>query len=83
MSETWFPISSLPEGRRVLLFFREGEKGNGEVSSAMVFFNGSDNVRKWTFWTWGGPNSGSDWRRCEKPTHWMPVPPGPDGISSC
>lgn len=76
-SGPWFPIESLPEGRNVLLYFPYGEKGVGGMECAMVFRSELDG--SWSYWTHGGPNSGSDWepRDDERPTHWMPLPEPP------
>ena len=73
---TWFPIESLPEGRHVLLYFEEGEKGNGGIECGTVYFNDRD---LWTYMTHGGANAGDFWepRNNEKPTHWMPLPEPP------
>lgn len=75
----WRPIDTLPEGESVLLWFPHGEKGIGGMECAMVFFGDTQSPTGMSFWTHGGPNSGSDWepRDGEKPTHWMPLPPPP------
>jgi len=77
----WRPISTLPFGTRVILFFRRGEKGNGEIDTNWVYpehgewdLDGAadDDARNgpWHYWTWGGPNAGSDFERDEKPALW-------------
>ncbi len=73
----WFPISSLPEGRHVLLYWQDGERGAGGTECATVFRGPGG---EWSYWTHGGPNSGSDWEpyNREKPTHWMPLPEPPE-----
>jgi hypothetical protein len=73
----WQPIETLPEGEHVLLYWTKGERGGGGIECATVFRGliGYD----WSYWTHGGPNSGSDWetRDYEIPTHWMPLPEPP------
>lgn len=72
----WQPISSLPEGEHVLLYWPHGELGVGGIECGMVFrFDGV-----WSYWTHGGPNSGSDWEPAngEMPTNWMPLPDPPN-----
>lgn len=72
----WFDIASVPEGVPVQLFWEYGERGVGGQESAMVFRNPEGGF---SFWTHGGPNSGSDWEPAnrEMPTHWRPQPPNP------
>lgn len=70
---SWKPISTLPDGERAILFLPHGEKGNGEITTGMIFRDDDGTVTH--FWTWGGPNSGSDID--EAPTHWMPLPDFP------
>ena len=71
----WYPISSLPEGRHVLLYWAKGENGNGGIEAATVSINDDD----FGYWTHGGGNNGLDWdvRDNEKPTHWRPLPSPP------
>ena len=45
----------------------------GEIEVAMIFTDSSDDVAQWSFWSWGGPNSGSDYCRDEKPAMWAPI----------
>lgn len=64
-------IYTAPEGDRIFLLLAKGEKGNGELAVGMVFNNpGHGGIDCW--WTWGGPNSGSD--ICEVPIAWAPLP---------
>jgi hypothetical protein len=70
----WQPIATMPFGKRVLLFFERGEKGNGEIDTNWVY-NGDSPEEPWIYWTWGGPNSGSDFTRDERPVLWAPVDP--------
>lgn len=69
----WRLIETLPDGECVFLFYESGEKGNGEIEIAMVFTDGNRDHRNWSWWTWGGPNSGSDYERKEKPLMWAPI----------
>lgn len=72
----WKPISSMPFGERVMLFFAGGEKGNGEIDTNWVYPVEDDNSDgEWYYWTWGGPNSGSDFHRDEKPVLWADPEP--------
>lgn len=72
----WQPIETLPFGRRVMLFFAEGEKGNGEIDTNWVYLAAEQDPRgRWVYWTWGGPNSGSDFTRDEKPVLWADPDP--------
>lgn len=66
----WQPMDTVPEGERVFLFLPEGEKGNGELAIGMVFRNYSGLID--CYWTWGGPNSGSDID--EAPVFWAELP---------
>jgi hypothetical protein len=70
------PIEEAPEGRRLLLWLEGGERGSGEIAVGMVFKN--DKGRVDCYWTWGGPNSGSDID--ERPTMWALLPYAPDGL---
>jgi hypothetical protein len=81
MTNGWQPFETVPEGEHVLLFFREGERGNGGIECATVFKSEDDPLGPYSFWTHGGPNSGGDWfpRDNELPTHWMPLPEFPAG----
>ena len=75
MSE-WQPIETLRDGEHVLLYFPIGERGVGGRETAMVFRHDDE----WSYWSHGGPNSGSDFepsRDGERPTHWMPLPEPP------
>lgn len=77
--DEWQPIDTVTEGDRVELFLPNGEKGNGEIAVGMVFRN-SDGVFD-CYWTWGGPNSGTDIN--EVPTHWRALrsmPPEPSTV---
>ena len=71
----WQSIDTVPEGEHVLLFFPNGEKGNGGIETATVFRDESPNG--FSYWTHGGPNAGGDWETREAPTHWMRLPPAP------
>ena len=71
----WRDIKTVPDGRRVFLWLEKGEKGNGELAVGMCFRKPDGSVDGW--WTWGGPNSGSDDNEC--PTHWAPLSPNPAG----
>lgn len=81
----WQPIETLRDGECVLLWFPHGERGIGGIETAMVFRHESHAFgTEWSFWTHGGPNSGSDWEvwngpdgKPERPTHWMPLPDPP------
>lgn len=77
----WFPIESLPEGQHVELYWPDGERGVGGIECATVFRNGLP-FGGYSYWTHGGPNSGSDWEPAngEFPTHWRPIRPGPARI---
>lgn len=74
---TWYPISCLPEGEHVLLYWPVGERGVGGIECATVYRNSA--WPHFDYWTHGGPNGGSDFdaTNYEKPTHWMPLPPAP------
>lgn len=78
-SYNWRPIEDVPDGERVELFLEKGEKGNGEIAVGMViredWHQGPPQING--YWTWGGPNSGSDIN--ERPTHWRRLRPFPDG----
>lgn len=74
----WQPIDTVPEGVHVLLWFPKGEHGIGGIESATVFRNDPHTPHGFSFWTHGGPNSGSDWDTDEAPTYWMPLPSPPD-----
>lgn len=71
----WQDIETVPDGQRVLLWLEHGEKGNGEIAVGMVVRLGPDVVD--SYWTWGGPNSGSDID--ERPTKWALLPFAPGG----
>jgi hypothetical protein len=71
----WQPISTMPFGERVMLFFADGEKGNGEIDTNWVFRDERNPDGPWSYWTWGGPNSGSDFERDEKPILWADPEP--------
>ncbi len=70
----WEPIATVPEGTHVLLWFPLGERGVGGMETAMVFRGYPDNPGGLSYWTHGGPNSGSDWEPREPPTHWRHLP---------
>lgn len=76
----WQPIATMPFGERVMLFFAGGEKGNGEIDTNWVYpeDDTDEDARRngpWSYWTWGGPNSGSDFERDEKPALWADPEP--------
>jgi hypothetical protein len=72
----WRPIETLPFGERVMLFFEHGEKGNGEIDFSWVYPTDESNpAGPWHYWSWGGPNSGSDFERAEKPVLWADPEP--------
>lgn len=75
----WHPIDTVPDGERVELFLERGEKGNGEVAIGMMLREPNGGIPS-HYWTWGGPNSGSDID--EKPTHWRRIRPFPDGSTA-
>lgn len=73
MTIDWnFDIDAVPRGDRVFLLLREGEKGNGELAVGMICTVPGEPVDH--YWTWGGPNSGSDIG--ETPVAWAPLPDG-------
>jgi hypothetical protein len=70
----WKPIGTAPEGVHILLWFPVGERGDGGIEAATIYFYNLGIG----LWTHGGPNSGSDWSvRGDSPTHWMPLPAPP------
>lgn len=73
-ADGWYPMESYHEGSRVLFFLEEGEKGNGEIASGMAFKDDGGSYS--SFWTWGGPNSGSVVD--EAPAKWRPLPNFPE-----
>ena len=77
-SVVWRDMSELPaelEGHRLLLWLEKGEKGNGELAVGMIYRNDDGSIDG--YWTWGGPNSGSD--ISEPPTKWALLPFDPTG----
>jgi hypothetical protein len=62
-------ITSCPFGEQVFLLLAKGEKSNGELAVGMLCPINSVIDR---YWTWGGPNSGSD--ISEIPVAWAPLP---------
>lgn len=76
-----FDMQSVPRGERVFLFLERGEKGNGELAVGMVCSDQGEPID--CYWTWGGPNSGSDID--EVPKAWAPLPDNwwvkTDGVS--
>lgn len=76
----WQPIATYQQGEYVEFWFERGERGNGMSEMARAFkaehWPATDPAA-WSFWTYGGPNSGYDFERDEVPTHWRPVRPGP------
>lgn len=79
----WQPIETVPEGENVLLFFPEGERGNGGVEAGMIFYDPAGAPDLTCAWTHGGPNAGSDWsfERTGKPTRWCRIKfPGLDKV---
>lgn len=62
-----FDMRSAPSGERLFLLLEHGEKGNGELAVGMVMEGYTDH-----YWTWGGPNSGSDIN--EYPIAWALLP---------
>lgn len=71
--EGWFSMASYPVGNRAQFYLAEGEKGNGEIAIGMAFPNERGEFD--SYWTWGGPNSGSD--IYEVPLMWRPLPDFP------
>lgn len=63
-------VNTAPDGDRVFLLLEKGEKGNGELAVGMIVRLGNDPID--CYWTWGGPNSGSDIN--EVPVAWAPLP---------
>ena len=61
-------LAVCPRGDRVFLLLRKGEKGNGELAVGMIVTDEAPDH----YWTWGGPNSGSDID--EPPVAWAPLP---------
>jgi hypothetical protein len=75
----WQPIETAPEGEHVLFYWPHGEKGVGGMECATMFRGDVWSSTGMSFWTHGGPNSGTDWepRDGENPTHWQPLPEPP------
>lgn len=63
-------INEVPRGDRVFLLLRRGEKGNGELAVGMICGDPAEPID--CYWTWGGPNSGSDVD--EVPVAWAELP---------
>jgi hypothetical protein len=61
----WLPIETVPEGRHVLFYFPNGDRGVGGMEAATIY----DRDELDCGWSHGGANSGSDLGFCEKPTH--------------
>lgn len=81
--EDWRPFSTVPQYEYVELFLEEGERGTPSSVLARCFLSSGEHpthYHSWSFWTEGGPNSGSDFELPDQklPTHWRPVRPGPD-----
>ena len=74
----WQPIATAPEGKHVLLWFPNGERGVGGMECGTLYFNDAHAPGGINIWTHGGPNAGSDWQLDEPPTHWMPLPAPPE-----
>ncbi|WP_283393178.1 hypothetical protein [Photobacterium phosphoreum] len=72
----WSP-ETCPEGFNVLFWFEQGERGGGGMEYLQMLLTG-DQHDPVSFWTHGGPNSGSDYYSEELPSHWR-VPPDPPG----
>jgi hypothetical protein len=72
-ADAWQPMETCPEGEHVLLWLQNGEKGNGGIETATVFFDEPN----WTYWTHGGTNAGDDFELIERPTMWQPCPAPP------
>jgi hypothetical protein len=80
--DDWRPFSTYTQGEYVEFYFERGERGNGMSEMARAYLDGEsppDDPGSWSYWTYGGPNSGSDFSSDELPTHWRPVRPGPHG----
>ena len=67
----WQPMETAPEADQVFLLLAKGERGNGELAIGMVIRDGDGGFYD-CYWTWGGPNSGSD--IYETPVRWAPLP---------
>jgi hypothetical protein len=65
-----FDINAVPRGDRVFLLLEKGEKVNGELAVGMICSEPGEPID--CYWTWGGPNSGSDIN--EAPVAWAPLP---------
>jgi hypothetical protein len=63
-------LTECPSGDRVFLLLADGEKGNGELAVGMLCYTEPENID--CYWTWGGPNSGTDIN--EVPIAWAPLP---------
>ena len=72
----WQPIETAPGGRHILIWFPKGETGNGNMETATICRDENEPFGM-SFWTHGGPNSGSDWEAFEAPTKWRDLPPPP------
>lgn len=74
LGREWVAVADQPppEGEHILLYWHEGERGDGGIECATVYRDGDS----WTFWTHGGANSGLDWspQGDELPSHWMRLP---------
>lgn len=71
----WQPIETCPPGVHVLLYFPQGERGNGGMETATLYADGKgDKLSLDHGWTHGGANAGSDFDFYEEPTHWRPLP---------
>lgn len=71
MTINWnFNLKEAGPGERVFLLLRKGEKGNGELAVGMLCPLDKGEIN--CYWTWGGPNSGSDID--EVPVAWAPLP---------
>lgn len=68
MSE-WRPIETAPDDRYVLLFDPSTPDWDGNMEVGRRYGD--------CWWSAGGPNGGLELERDF--THWMPLPPQPDG----
>ncbi len=72
MSE-WQPIETAPSDRYILLLDRSRPAWDGNMEVGKWFGDASNGC----WWSSGGPNGGLELEFDF--THWMPLPPPPDG----
>lgn len=83
MKLDWKPMSTAPEHDPILVWVPEINRGGDSIEVVIIIRDDPDGPadpsgRGYSIWSNGGPNGGIDLDFERDPTHWAPMPDGPE-----